>query len=97
MKNDCANCPRKDSVFNAPPVPFVTHENMRAQMDSCKRRLIGVIILLIVLLVGSNALWLWHESEYEDVSIEQQNERGINNFIGNDGDIYNGETDYPNP
>lgn len=93
---DCKNC-TKASVYNADPVPFVVHENMRAQMDSANRRLMRVIVLLIVLLVGSNLAWMIYEGQYETVRVEQENERGINNFIGNDGDIYNGETDYQDP
>lgn len=58
---DCTNCNRQ---VDYPPVPFVVHENLRAQMDLHARRLVRVIVLLIVLLVGSNALWLWHESMY---------------------------------
>lgn len=54
---DCTNCNRQ---VDYPPVPFVVHENLRAQMDLHARRLVRVIVLLIVLLVGSNALWLWH-------------------------------------
>ena len=91
MKPDCANC-SKESVYNAPPVPFVVHENMRAQMDAHARRLVRLIVLLVVLLVASNGAWLLYESQFEGVRIEQQNDNGINNFIGNDGDIYNGET-----
>ena len=90
MKMDCSKCTRQ---VDYPPVPFVVHENLRAQMDLHARRLVRVIVLLIVLLVGSNALWLWHEGQYETIRIEQENERGVNNFIGNDGDIYNGKAD----
>lgn len=59
------------------------------------KRLWIVIILLVVLLVGSNVAWLWYESQFETVEtqITQENENGYNNYIGNDGDIYNGETD----
>lgn len=55
--DDCQNCASNGSVYNAAPVPFVTHENMRAQMDTANLRLVRVIVLLIVLLVGSNLLW----------------------------------------
>ena len=85
---DCTNCTKQ---VEYPPVPFVVHENMRAQMDLNSHRLIRVIVLLIILLVATNCAWLWHESQYETVRIEQENDRGINNFIGNDGDIYNGQ------
>lgn len=88
MMSDCTNCSKRADF---PPVPFVVHENMRAQMDLHARRLIRVIVLLVVLLVASNFGWLLYEQQYETVRVKQENERGINNFIGNDGDIYNGE------
>ena len=87
---DCTNCNRQ---VDYPPVPFVVHENMRAQMDLTIRRLIRVLVLLIILLVGSNLAWLCYEEQYETVRVQQENERGVNNFIGNDGDIYNGKAD----
>jgi hypothetical protein len=55
-----------------------------------------IIIILIVALVGTNLAWLLYENSMETVTettetitydIEQDNESGNNNFIGNDGDI----------
>lgn len=88
---DCKNC-SKASVYNADPVPFVAHENMRAQMDSANRRLIRLLTLTIILFVASVAYNIYMRTEYETIHIKQDNERGVNNFIGNDGDIYNGES-----
>ena len=88
---DCKNC-TKASVYNADPVPFVAHENMRAQMDSANRRLIRLLTLTIILFVASVAYNIYMRTEYETIHIKQGNERGVNNFIGNDGDIYNGES-----
>lgn len=87
---DCTNCNRQ---VDYPPVPFVVHENLRAQMDLHARRLVRVIVLLIVLLVGSNIAWLVYEEQFETVRVQQEKERGVNNFIGNDGDITNGNAD----
>ena len=87
---DCTNCNRQ---VDYPPVPFVVHENMRAQMDLQISRLIRVIVLLVVLLVGSNMAWLLYEEQFETVRVHQENDRGVNNFIGNDGDITNGNAD----
>jgi hypothetical protein len=53
-------------------------------------------IILVLLLVGSNIAWLAYESQFETVEesmiVEQDNENGYNNYIGNDGDINYGET-----
>ena len=90
---DCQNCNKRDIYTTQ--VPLVVLENTRAQMDAHAARLVRVIVLLIILLVGSNGLWLWHESQFagEVYEITQENEDGYNNFIGNDGDIYNGEAE----
>lgn len=55
-----------------------------------EKMLVWVIVLLIVLLVGSNAGWLWYESQFETISYEQDGE-GINNVnYGEQGDLNNG-------
>ena len=70
-----------------------------ARQERTIRRVWILVIIVLALFVGSNAAWIWYESQFEDVytEITQENERGINNFIGNDGDINNsGETDGKN-
>ena len=55
------------------------------------------IIVLIILLVVTNAMWLvaWNQYDYvdmEEYSVDVDADDGGNaNYIGNDGDIYNGE------
>lgn len=63
-----------------------------------EKRLVWVIVLLIVLLVGSNIGWLVYESQFETVETSTEEsivvdaqENCVANYIGNDGDIYNGE------
>ena len=55
-----------------------------------------IIILLIVLLVATNAMWLWAWNQYDYVddytSIEADDENDIN-YIGHNGDISNGGKD----
>lgn len=83
------NC---DTCTHRPdPVPFAVHESAMARMERTIRRLWILLIVLVVLLVGSNALWIWNESQFEDVytEITQENDRGFNSYIGNDGDINN--------
>ena len=83
-------------------VPYVVHESAMARAERHTKALIWVIVLLIVLLVGTNAVWLWYESQFEVVEetaetiITQDNTDGYNNYIGNDGDIVNGEANDKN-
>lgn len=62
------------------------------------KRLWIVIILLVVLLVGTNAMWIYYESQFEDVvtTVTQEAESdGDSNIslrnIG--GDYYGGESE----
>ena len=87
---NCETCTHRPD-----PVPFAVHESAMARAERTSRRLWILLILLVVLLVGSNALWIWYESQFEDVttSVEMDNENGYNSYIGNDGDIYNGKVE----
>ena len=72
-------------------IPYVVHEGIIVRMERTITRLWVVIIILIIALLGTNAAWLYYESQFETFTVTQENEDGYNNFIGNDGDIYNGE------
>lgn len=89
---DCTNCTK--NVYTT-AVPLVVLENTRAQMDLHAKRLIRVIVLLIVLLVGSNVAWLWYESQFADevvrTEIEQDTDGGGNNYVV--GGDFNGEAE----
>lgn len=89
---NCESCTHRPD-----PVPFAVHESAMARMERTIRRLWILLIVLVVFLVGSNALWIWYEAQLEKVEVTQENEDGYNSFIGNDGDIYNGETDHKIP
>lgn len=75
-------------------IPYFVHEGTLARFERINKRLWITVILLIVLLVGTNAGWIWYESQYIEQTIEvtQENADGYNNYIGNDGDINNSET-----
>ena len=88
----CNNC----GTDKAPTsVPYVVHESAMARAERQAKRLVAVIILLIVLLVGSNIGWLVYESQFETTEAVEEilvdaEDDGIANYIGNDGDITNG-------
>ena len=88
---DCKSCKSKEQPSET--VPFIVHEGTMARAERTAKRLWITILLLIVLLVGTNGAWIWYQSQFEDIAISQENEDGYNNFVGNDGDIFNGETD----
>ena len=96
---DCETCKEKRKVIAQTPkdVPYIAHESAVARLERVIKRLWVLALVLIIVLAASNAAWLYYESSFEEIRIEQDNESGYNNFIGNDGDIYNGETDNNNP
>lgn len=73
-------------------IPFIAHEAISSRLERTIKRLWVLCILLAVLLVGTNIAWIIYESKFEDIVITQENNDGYNNYIGNNGDIYNGDT-----
>ena len=96
---DCETCKEKRRVISKTPkdVQYIVNDGAVARLERVIKRLLVLVLALIILLCVSNAAWIWWESQFDEVRIEQDNESGYNNFIGNDGDIYNGETDNNNP
>ena len=91
---DCNSCKSKqpDSV------PYIVHESAMARAERAAKRLWIVIILLIVLLVGSNCAWLWYNSQFETIETTIEAEQGDGINIVGGGDITYGaesENDHP--
>ena len=70
-----------------------TIDILAAMTERTLTRLWILIIILVVLLFGSNAAWLAYESQFDGVtvtqSVEQDADNGVNHFVGCD---YYGET-----
>ena len=92
MSKTCNGCGSDKLPSN---VPYVVHESAMARAERQNKRLVWVIVLLIVLLVGSNIGWLVYESQFETVEsweqeVVQEADNGENHFIGGD---FVGETE----
>lgn len=76
-------------------IPFVVHEAVLERQDRVIKRLWILCIVIFLAFALSNLAWIIYESRYEDetITVSQENEDGINNYIGNDGDITNGSAD----
>lgn len=87
MQKICNNCGTENTKVN---VPYVVHESTMARNERHTKSLVRVIVLLIVLLVGSNFAWLVYENSFEDMTetytIEQDG-ADTNNSIINGGVI----------
>lgn len=77
------------------PVPYIVHESILARMERTIKRLWVLCIIMFSALVITNVAWIYYESSFsyaEATEVRQMNDGGNNNYIGNDGDIYNGNT-----
>ena len=98
MSKTCDGC--KNKVYTEDEkmltVPYVAHQSAAARQERQMRRMWIVILLLICALIGTNLAWVIYNSQFEiveeSVMVEQDNESGDNNYIGNNGDITYGET-----
>lgn len=73
---------------NIVSIPYVVYESAMARNERTFKKMWSALILLILLLVGSNVGWLIYESQFETVEVyqdvEQEAEDGTNNFVGGD-------------
>ena len=71
----------------------IAFERMQSKDERNDRWRNIIIIILIVLLAITNGMWLyaWNQYDYVSEDITVDGEEGNANYIGNDGNIYNGE------
>lgn len=85
---DCNACKEKHKA--AEPVPYIVHESDMARLERTIKRLWILLIILIVLLVGSNVAWIAYESQFTEevvtteIEAEQETEDGSNYVVGGD-------------
>lgn len=71
------------------------HEGDMARMERANKRLWVVIIILIIALIGSNAAWIYYESQFiDEVSVEQDVDTGQGDaFVNGIGDFNYGQSE----
>ena len=91
-------------VDNVGPIQRYYHEQEVARLERHNKRLFWALIMTILLLVGSNAGWIWYESRYIDESwtFEATTEGEGNAIANGNGEVYyygesKGNTPNPNP
>lgn len=77
-------------------VPYLLYESEMVRAEHRQKRSFILILVLVFALLISNFGWLYAWMQYDYVEAEEQivvdgGERGIANYIGNDGDIDYGE------
>ena len=97
-----ANCETCKKTHNAPEnVPYIVHESSMARMERQIKRLWIAVIVAVALLFASSAIfaYAWLQYDYESYEITSDGDSNAN-YIGQDGNIYNGsigESEEKNP
>lgn len=87
---NCETC--KERNKQAEPVPFQSHQADMARLDRANRRLWILLIILLAMLLLTNAGWIWYESQWVDESVVQEVDTGEGDaFVAGIGDITYGE------
>ena len=89
----CNNCEDKRTE----PVSYIAFESMKATMERMVKRLWIIVLVLIILLFGSNVAWIVYESQSEIVQsneVYQDVDTGEGSaFVNGVGDAYYGESE----
>ena len=87
-----------DNPFERHPdnVPYIVFKDELARQERHIKRLWIALIVVIALFFASQVGWLIYESQYElvDETVTVDAKDGIANYVGNNGDIYNGEDSF---
>lgn len=57
---------------NMTSVPYVVYESAMARNERTFKKMWSALILMVLLLIGSNVGWLIHESQFEMVEVYQE-------------------------
>ena len=77
-------------------ISSIDHQYDMARLERIIKRLWIVILTLLILFAGTNALWIyeWNQYDYEDIVVDS-NDGGNANYLqaGSNGVINNGQSD----
>lgn len=81
-------------------IPYFVHESVVTRMERLNKRLWILCLILIIALIGTNAAWIYYESQWEVVettTVTQDLDAGDGgSAIINDGVHINGESEANN-
>lgn len=70
-------------------MPYIVHEADMARQERTIKRLWIALIMVILLLFGSNLAWTIYESQMEDIEVSQDVDTGDGAaYVAGVGDIY---------
>lgn len=72
-------------------VSYVVHESALARAERTIKRMWITCLVLIALLVVTNAMWIWYNSQFEDVTTQISSEavadNGGNAVVNDNGEV----------
>jgi uncharacterized paraquat-inducible protein A len=96
MSKTCDGCKNKAYTEEEKmlTVPYVVHQSAAARQERQIRRMWIALIVSIALMFFTNMIWVGVFSSYdyssEEIIVDAE-DNGNANYIGQDGNIYNGE------
>lgn len=75
-------------------IPYIVYESEMTRLERIIKKQFIIILVTLALLVGTNALWIWYESQFEEVvttEVTQDLDSGRGDAIINDGVHIDGE------
>ena len=96
MSQTCNDCKTQNSGDGNIIFTEYGYEAHEARHEREKKRLWIVCLVLIVALIITNFAWIIYECSFEDVVTTEEiivdaDDNGYANYVGQDGNIYNGE------
>lgn len=77
---------------NNKEVPYIVFEGEMNRIERMNKRLWILIIIMSVILVGSNGAWIYYENQFEDTitteTYEVESTEGGNAIVNGDGEIH---------
>ena len=71
--------------------PYFVYEGEQTRMERINKRLVAVLIIVLLALIFTNAMWIYSWTQYdytsEDSVVTVDSRNGVANYIGNDGYI----------
>ena len=57
-------------------IPYIVHESQMARMERTNKRIWILCIILVACLIGTNAGWVYYESQFTDTEVSQEVDTG---------------------
>ena len=92
-RSDIMDERKTQEIDNVGPIPRYYYEAETARLERTIKRLFWALVMTILLLVGTNACWIWFESQFEDTVVTQEVDSGEGSaYVAGIGDVYGEST-----